>query len=55
MHYTFEYRPRPSVIIVYSGGQRYDRVPEAAARAILGARAGEVVTTLRSETKESAE
>lgn len=53
MHHSFEYRPRQSVIVVYSAGQTYDRVPEAAVRAILGARAGEV--TVRPQTKEPSE
>ena len=40
---SFDYRPRRSVIVVYVAGQRYERVPEAAVRAIVAAGAGEVV------------
>ncbi|MGY3609925.1 MULTISPECIES: hypothetical protein [unclassified Bradyrhizobium] len=43
MSRTFDYRPRAGVIVVYEGGQRYDRVPEAAARAIVAAAAGSVL------------
>ncbi|UPU01317.1 hypothetical protein J4G48_0031805 [Bradyrhizobium barranii subsp. apii] len=40
---TFDYRPRRAVIVVYAAGKRYERVPEAAVRAIVAAGAGEVV------------
>ncbi|MBR0855664.1 hypothetical protein [Bradyrhizobium liaoningense] len=43
MNRTFDYRPRRAVIVVYAAGQRYERVPEAAVRAIVAAHAGEVV------------
>jgi hypothetical protein len=43
MSRTFDYRPRSGVIIVYRGGVRYPRVPEAAVRAILDAGAGNVL------------
>jgi (2Fe-2S) ferredoxin len=43
MNRTFEYRPRRSVIVVYEGGRRYERVPEAAVRAIVEDSAGEIV------------
>jgi hypothetical protein len=41
----YDYRPfkRKPVIIHYVGGATYDRVPEAAARAITGAGAGYIV------------
>lgn len=39
---TFDYRPKAGVIIAYSGGRRYERVPEAAVRAIVKAGAGEI-------------
>jgi len=43
MSRTFDYRPRRGVIVVYAAGQRYDRVPEAAVRAIVAAGAGDVI------------
>lgn len=39
----FDYRPRAGVIVAYEGGQRYERVPEAAVRAILLDGSGEIV------------
>ncbi len=39
----YDYRPRSGVIIVYKGGRTYERVPEAAARGIRAAKAGEFV------------
>jgi hypothetical protein len=50
MSRTFDYRPRTGVIVVYESGKRYDRVPEAAVRAIREAGAGEIMT-LDGETK----
>lgn len=43
MQRSFDYRPRPGVILAYEGGRRYARVPEAAVRAILREGAGEIV------------
>lgn len=43
MYQTFDYRPRGGVIIVYEGGHRYERVPEAAVREIVRNGAGEIV------------
>lgn len=43
MKRSFDYRPKRGVIIVYEGSQRYERVPEAAVRAILREGAGEIV------------
>lgn len=43
MKRSFDYRPKPGVIFAYEGGQRYERVPEAAVQAILRAGAGEIV------------
>lgn len=43
MSRSFDYRPRAGLIVAYSGGRRYERVPEAAVRAILVAGAGEIV------------
>lgn len=40
---SFDYKPRAGVIIAYCAGQRYERVPEAAVRAILKAGAGDIV------------
>ncbi|MGY3607671.1 MULTISPECIES: (2Fe-2S) ferredoxin domain-containing protein [unclassified Bradyrhizobium] len=51
MSRTFDYRPRAGVIVVYAGGQRYERVPEAAVRAILEAGAGDVVPTNKAASK----
>lgn len=44
MSRDYSYRVKRSVFIQYLGGATYDRVPEAAARAIVGAGAGNVVT-----------
>ena len=40
----FNYRPKRHVAIKYLGGKTYRRVPEAAVRAIVDARAGRIVT-----------
>lgn len=42
MHRSFDYRPRAGVIIAYAAGRTYQRVPEAAVRAIVSAQAGEI-------------
>jgi hypothetical protein len=42
MRRDFDYRPRRGVIIAYRAWQTYRRVPEAAVRAILSAKAGEI-------------
>jgi (2Fe-2S) ferredoxin len=42
MDKTFDYKPRSGVIIVYRGGKKYRRVPEAAVRKIVEAKAGVV-------------
>ena len=39
----FAYRAKARVVVLYLGGETYRRVPEAAVRAILAARAGEIV------------
>jgi hypothetical protein len=39
----YSYRATPRVFLQYIGGCTYERVPEAAVRAILAAKAGEVV------------
>jgi hypothetical protein len=39
----FDYKPRRSITIAYQAGHVYKRVPEAAARDILRAEAGEVL------------
>lgn len=39
----FPYRVKVTVVIMYLGGVTYQRVPEAAVRAILEARAGIVI------------
>lgn len=39
----FSYRVKPKVFIQYLGGTIYERVPEAAVRAILAADAGKIV------------
>lgn len=39
----FTYRPKRNVHIQYVGGATYERVPEAAVRAIISARAGDIV------------
>lgn len=39
----YSYRATPRVFLQYIGGCTYERVPEAAVRAIVGANAGEVV------------
>lgn len=39
----FSYRAKPRVFIQYLGGTTYERVPEAAARAIVEAGAGKIV------------
>lgn len=41
----FSYRAKWHVFVQYRGGVTYHRVPEAAARAIVEAGAGRVVTT----------
>lgn len=51
MQRSFHYRPLPGVIIVYEGGRRYARVPEAAVKAILKDGAGEIVR--RNDQSES--
>lgn len=38
----FDYRPTRHITIAYQAERTYQRVPEAAARAILAAKAGEV-------------
>jgi len=43
MKRSLDYRPRPGVIIAYESGRKYERVPEAAVRAILRDGAGEIV------------
>lgn len=43
MKRSFDYRAKPGVIIAYKAGQQYERVPEAAVRAILRDGAGEIV------------
>lgn len=42
MERTFDYQPHPAVIIVYQKGKKYSRVPEAAVKKIVAARAGAV-------------
>jgi hypothetical protein len=39
----FSYRAKRTVFVQYLGGMTYTRVPEAAVRAIVAARAGKVV------------
>lgn len=39
----FDYRPTPKFLTAFKGGKTYSRVPEAAAKAIVAAKAGEVV------------
>lgn len=41
----FSYRAKPRVFIQYLGGRTYERVPEAAVRAIRAANAGKIVET----------
>lgn len=43
MSRDFSYRVKSTVFVQYICGATYDRVPEAAVRAILAARAGEIV------------
>jgi hypothetical protein len=43
MSRDFQYRAKPRVFIMYLGGATYERVPEVAVRAILAARAGQIV------------
>jgi hypothetical protein len=43
MDRDFSYRAKARVFVQYLGGATYDRVPEAAVRAILAAKAGQVV------------
>lgn len=43
MERDFTYKPKREVHIAYKAGFTYHRVPEAAARAIIAARAGEAV------------
>jgi hypothetical protein len=43
MERDFSYRATSRAFVQYLGGQTYQRVPEAAVRAIVSARAGEVV------------
>lgn len=50
MSRDFSYRAKARVFVQYLGGATYDRVPEAAVRAILDARAGRVVE--REEVSE---
>lgn len=43
MHRNFDYRPTRHLIRAYKGGQKYNRVPEAAVAAIVAAGAGRIV------------
>jgi hypothetical protein len=43
MSRDYSYRVKSTVFVQYLGGATYDRVPEAAVRAILAAKAGQVV------------
>ena len=51
----FPYRPHARVTVQYLGGVIYARVPEYAVRAILKAKAGEVIETKREAKDERPE
>jgi hypothetical protein len=47
----FDYKPRRSITIAYQAGHVYKRVPEAAARDILRAEAGELAGELNDDSR----
>ena len=49
MERDFTYKPKRNVHISYKGGIRYERVPEAAARAIVAAGAGTAIEPRATE------
>jgi hypothetical protein len=44
MFRDFDYRPTPKFLTAFKGGKTYSRIPEAAVKAIIEAKAGEIVT-----------
>ncbi|MEN6535647.1 MAG: hypothetical protein ABFD89_18430 [Bryobacteraceae bacterium] len=45
----FVYKPKRNVHVAYKGGVTYQRVPEAAVRVIVAAKAGEVIEMQETE------